>query len=349
MKLRFHPYQLPWNPEFARSHSGLGALVALEINGHFGYADLHPWPSAGDLPLEEQLERLREGKPTPQTQLTLAYAERDARAREKQQIGVRFQPPISNHYLFLESRLNLAIVEARIPHFEQASENLFAKWKLKPELVADSVEFLNLVTRLYPFLKWRLDANALFSAAEILHFWQQLKPAAQQQIDFIEDPCPYEAARWNELEAAGIPLAIDFEIERWQQSYAGASTDHWPPHSPTASGQTTFVLKPAVQELPYWQSFLRQTPHPFLLTSYLDHPVGLLHALWWAESCADEFPHLLRPCGLNLGFSEESLHQHWPELKLGRGPANSWLGTAAPGIGLTHYLEGLEWQDLNNP
>ncbi|MEA2329564.1 MAG: hypothetical protein QOE68_4523, partial [Thermoanaerobaculia bacterium] len=54
-----------------------GALI--RVNG--GYADVHPWPELGDLPLDEQLALLARRETTPLTQCSLEFASIDAAAR----------------------------------------------------------------------------------------------------------------------------------------------------------------------------------------------------------------------------------------------------------------------------
>src|SRR3954454_23782425 len=54
-----------------------GALIC--VDG--GFADVHPWPELGDLPLDEQLALLARGETTPLTHASIDFAGIDASAR----------------------------------------------------------------------------------------------------------------------------------------------------------------------------------------------------------------------------------------------------------------------------
>jgi o-succinylbenzoate synthase len=53
-----------------------GALI--RVDG--GFADIHPWPELGDLPLDQQLALLARDETTPLTQASLEFASIDAAA-----------------------------------------------------------------------------------------------------------------------------------------------------------------------------------------------------------------------------------------------------------------------------
>src|SRR5947207_12510223 len=55
----------------------VGALIRISD----GFADVHPWPELGDLPLDEQLSLLARGVTTPLTARSLCFAALDAEAR----------------------------------------------------------------------------------------------------------------------------------------------------------------------------------------------------------------------------------------------------------------------------
>ncbi len=288
--------------------------------------------------MTEQLNLLLAGKPTLQTQIALDAAKTDALHRRKGTPSVRYVPKITNHTLFLETRLAAELVRSRIPQSVNGSYSGLAKWKINPESASTSANFLNEITQTFPNLTWRLDANALFDFAQLVRFWNSLAPSTQRLIEFIEDPCPYDRTDWNRLETEGLRLAIDFEIGRWQDSSVKTS--------PTDSGKTVFVFKPAIQAMEFWRLWLQDHPHSFLLTSYLDHPVGMLTALATAESMAQEFPKWLLPCGLNLSMTQTDLETFWPNLYLNMNSGNTWTGAAEPGIGFTNHLERLSWENL---
>lgn len=342
MHLKVHFYKLPSSPYFPRAHQGEGLLLALKGDNHtVGYADLHPWPTLGDLEVREQLQLLKQGNPTQQMQLSLEYAQRDLTAKQSQTIGVQYLNEIKNHHLILNKFITLKDLSALISTTttsKKTAAEIF-KWKINPETATHVSQMINQTSHEFPNLKWRLDANSLFSFKDMLQFWKTLSPLARQSIDFIEDPCPYDKKSWNHLEEEGLPLAIDFETSHWSPAGPLEAAD-----SPTTSNKTIFVLKPAIHKMDDWKTFFKQKPNHFLITSYLDHPVGLLHALWTAESFAQTFPQLLLPCGLNFSFPPSLLDSFWNGLYLDK---SVWCGHKSAGIGYTKTLEELPWQMLS--
>jgi len=110
----------------------------------------------------------------------------------------------------------------------------------------------------------RLDFNASIDATAFLHIAETLP---RDRIDFVEDPCPYDPDTWRTLhEKTGLRLALD----------RGVST----------TGVDLLVVKPAVQDVP-------PTGLPIIITSYMDHPIGQLHAAYVAALHAPD-----ATCGL---------------------------------------------------
>lgn len=338
MKLQIHHYHLPWSSRFSRHHRGQGALLSVNFDGAIGYADLHPWPSLGDKPLDEQLDLWRNNHSTLQLQRSLEMAQKDAVSRQGKMEKLQYLSQIKNHTLFLERTLSVPMIEDRLKSKCHDGETPIVKWKISPETSEYAIALLNKAAESLSKLQWRLDANGLFSFDEIAKFWNQLSTEAKKTIQFVEDPCHYEEEHWSRLENLGMPLAIDFEINRWKSKSLKAS--------PTESGQIFFVFKPAIQDISLWSEWLNQNPHRFLLTSYLDHPVGLLHALWTAETMWKQFPGLMQVNGLNLPISLDELAEFWPGLHRTQDANSHWEGVSAGGIGFAQQLENLEWINL---
>lgn len=336
VQFKAHFYQIPQSPNFPRPHLAEGALIAIEgDNNLVGYADLHPWPTLGDLNVHTQLQLLKEGRPTKQMQRSLDFARRDLVAKQSLTIGVQYLKEIKNHHLLLEKHLTTNDLKALISINSSSS---LLKWKISPETATHTANLLNQICLENSQLKWRLDANSLFSFKEVMQFWKSLSPLSRKNIDFIEDPCPYDKSHWTHLENEGLPLAIDLELTHWSSTgpLEAASL-------PTSSSQTIFVLKPAIHKTEDWKLFFQQTPSNFLFTSYLDHPIGLLHALWTTEIFAQIFPHRLLPCGLNFSFPPHLLETFWSGLQLNE---SVWCGEKSVGIGYNQHLENLSWQTL---
>lgn len=314
--------------------------MAMTVDGVTGYADLHPWTSLGDQTIDEQIKFWKSGHTASQLQQSLNMARKDALARLQGREGVRYLPAIKNHTLLLDKHLEIEAFRAPAKNTLEKSEPKIFKWKISPDNLEHASTFLNAVKSVQNNSVWRLDANALLNFETVVAFWKSLTPEARACIQFVEDPCPYQESHWNQLEELGIPLAIDFETTKWLSSANKTS--------PTSSHQTYFVFKPAVQNMTWWSEWLQEHPHRFLITSYLDHPVGLLQAQWVAEDLSIEFPDLLQVCGLNLPIGREVLSAYWPGLHLNQNTNPSWQGQPSVGIGFQQMLENLEWVELGN-
>jgi O-succinylbenzoate synthase len=100
----------------------------------------------------------------------------------------------------------------------------------------------------------RLDFNASIDAAEFARIAPTLP---RERIDFVEDPCPYDDATWRSLRDLGFRLALDRQV--------------------ATEGVDLLVVKPAVQDVP-------NVDIPIIITSYMDHPIGQLHAAYVAAT-----------------------------------------------------------------
>lgn len=250
-----------------------GALI--RVND--GYADVHPWPELGDEPLDRQLALLALGKTTPLTRASLHYAALDADARRR---GVS---------LFAD----LTIPESHWPGNEPPPE--FDTVKTKGVLpVPDRVRI-------------RIDFNASLSAAEFLHVSETLP---KERIDFIEDPCPYDAKTWRELrERTRLRLALD--------RFTGEAD--------------VLVHKPALSaEFPRFDGEV-------VVTSYMDHPVGQFFAAYVAATNA-----VAARCGLMTHVLYE------PDAFIERVERDGarLLPPRGTGIGFDDLLESLQWTSI---
>src|ERR1041385_1670227 len=159
-----------------RRLSGIaGRRVGALIRVGDGFADVHPWPELGDAPIDSQLAQLARGVTTPLTARSLQFAALDGAARA------------ASRSLFE----GLTIPPSHWPGIDPPAS--FDVVKLKSiEQIPDRVRL-------------RIDFNATLTADEFLAL--QLP---RERIDFVEDPCPYDAATWRMLrERTGLRLAID--------------------------------------------------------------------------------------------------------------------------------------------
>jgi len=256
----------------ARDAPRQGALIRV---GN-GVADVHPWPELGDLPIDEQLALLARGETTALTRRSLHFASLDAAARAE------------SRSLFD----GLMIPPSHWPGSDPPASFDIAKLK--------SIE------RLPERVRLRIDFNATLTADEFL----RLK-LPRDRIDFIEDPCPYDASTWRMLrDRTGLRLALDRVVAE--------------------EGVDVLVVKPAVQEMP-------RTSREIVVTSYMDHAIGQFFAAYVAASHG-----ITNVCGL---FTHV-LYESDPFFECVRADGPRLLAPEGTGIGFDDLLEGLPWKKL---
>jgi O-succinylbenzoate synthase len=192
-----------------------------------GFADVHPWPELGDAPLDEQLALLARGETTPLTRRSLWFASQWRRD------------------LFA----GLTIPRSHWPGSDPPEGFDTAKIKMPGGTLPDGYRLR---------LDFNNDAEAFARAAPSL---------PRERIDFVEDPCPYDAVRWREIRESGFRLALDRIV-------APASRR---PDRRRPAAVDVLVVKPAVEDIP-------DTELPIIITSYMDHPIGQLHAAYVAAN-----------------------------------------------------------------
>jgi O-succinylbenzoate synthase len=164
-----------------------GALIKVGA----GYADVHPIEELGDLPLEKQLDLLKEGITTPLTCQSLYFAKLDGEAREK---GVSLFEGLTipkSHFL--------------ITNLQTGLQEGFTHYKVKMGRdLEKEIAFIRRLSKQFPSeeYKLRLDFNNRLTKEQYLEIEKELPMSA---IDFIEDPYP---------EMSGEKLAMDFESEK---------------------------------------------------------------------------------------------------------------------------------------
>ncbi|MBV8517844.1 MAG: hypothetical protein JO197_10635 [Acidobacteria bacterium] len=258
-----------------------GALLRVDD----GFADVHPWPELGDLPLSAQLALLARGQTTALTRASLEFARTDGEARRR---GVS---------LFE----GLTIPESHWPGAEPPEA--FDTVKLK---TADVIP---------PRVRLRLDFNATLTADEFVRIAETLP---RERVDFVEDPCAYDADQWRMLsERTGLRLAFD--------------------RAGTRRGPGAFAV---LVHKPSRGVALPRFNGEFVVTSSMDHPVGQFGAAYVAAQHAQDvsarcglFTHvlyepneffarvradgarLLPPEGTGIGFDELLEAQSWTRLQ----------------------------------
>jgi O-succinylbenzoate synthase len=281
--------------ELRRRDGGSRRGALLRVDG--GYADVHPWPELGDAPLDEQLALLARRGTTRLTRASLHWAAVDAGARRR---GVS---------LFE----GLTIPESHWPGADPPEGFDTVKTK-GVQAVPDHVRI-------------RIDFNARLGAEEFLGVAETLP---KERIDFIEDPCPYDATVWRELRVrSGLRLALD--------RFAGEAD--------------VLVHKPALSaELPAFDGEI-------VVTSYMDHPVGQFFAAYVAalSGVPDSEPGLRRiesqpvrrgRISARCGLMTHVLYELDAFLERVQHAGARLLPPGGTGIGFDDLLERLPWTSI---
>ncbi|WP_068466475.1 hypothetical protein [Candidatus Protochlamydia phocaeensis] len=241
-----------------------GALVRVYFDKNkIGYADCHPWPELGDLPLEAQLEALKKGGATPLTHCTLALARLDAEAREKKEPLVRAAHIPLSHYL--------------LTNITAASKEMVSEIKLqgythvKIKVGRDPKQEAGQLVRLFEgtSLALRLDFNECLTEASFRSFLSLIS-SLKTAMDFIEDPFPFQNKPWEAIQMEGWTLACDRQVQSAVNRPEAAKV---------------LIFKPAVQPEQEWRKKGNQRK---IVTSYLGHPLDQVAAAYAASQVDPE-------------------------------------------------------------
>lgn len=327
MKIQTHAYELRPGHDPARAARGPrhGALLRVEFDDtSLGYADLHPWEPFGHPPLSVQLTSLSTDHPTSLAALALRHARTDAAARRAGVSLFDALPEVRSHALFTDW------TEAPRRAFEQCVAEGYTAAKLKvgrnpPREAAALNQLADLP------LRWRLDANASFRIGRgepIEIFLSRLNPDLQRNIEFLEDPFPYDPSAWPAFsQREKLPLALDWELPR--------SPPPWP-------GAQIVVIKPASQDAFPLALAAAHAGVEIVVTHSMDHPLGQATALWTAQRLRQRHGDLVRDGGLQAN----GLYQ--PDEFSAQSKTNGPVTTPPPGtgFGFDDLLARLPWQPL---
>lgn len=176
------------------------------------------------------------------------------------------------------------------------------KLKIRP---GDEKAFLQKASK---EIRWRLDFNGHFNEEQCEAFLPQLK---EFQIDYIEDPLPSRPGLWQSLQKKhGIPFAADFE----------------------QNNEAALVIEKPAARKP-----VERDPRRKVVTSYLDHPIGQLSALFTAASS----PQLRKEPG---GFASHLVYESNAFSERLTVENGSLLPPGGPGFGFQDLLEKLPWK-----
>ncbi len=324
MKIWTHYYELDPGPDDARASANnrQGTLLKISFDDDAtGYADLHPWPEFGHARLENQVNSLQTARPTHLASLALRHARADAAARRAGVSLFDGLPEVRSHALFTDW--------TRAPNeiFEQCAVAGYALIKLKVGRYPDvETEKLNRLASIP--LRWRLDANARFSPTSLSSWLQRLSPEIRRNIEFLEDPCPYDPEVWPRIAGREkTSLALDWQI---------------PDTPPPWPGAGIIVLKPSSQDAFKLAMDAARHGMEIVVTHSMDHPLGRAVALWTSMRLRQLHGDLVRDGGLQGAalYTSDAFSKCLGE------KGSETTTPPGTGFGFDTLLESLAWQPL---
>lgn len=296
MDIWYWPYELvPKRPLSALTGEVPRQGALIRAGGGFG--DVHPWPELGDARLGRQLDLLRLGETTPLTRRSLAMARLDGEGREHGR-------SLFDGITVPASHWPLAAGEVP-PAFDTVKVKMSRGSKLDPYLARYHL---------------RLDFNATLDAGEFIELVRGLSGALRNAIDFVEDPCPYDGARWEQIRKdTGVRLALD--------------------RRDGTRGVDVLVVKPAVQDVAEFlsrQSTGEASTPAIVVTSYMDHPIGQLGAAYIAATVP------VSTCGLITHV----LYENDPFIERMKVDGTRLAPVEGAGVGFDDILGSLPWKKL---
>lgn len=285
-----------------------------------GYGCVHPWPEFGDAPVEEQLRLLAQGVTTPVTEMALHCATVDGAAREA---GVSLFEGLE----IPRSHYSWSFAQETMPQFERVLEEGWLAIKAKGYAnYGETTRFLENCARMSDgrHLSFRVDFNGCLNADAFQKFIEFMPVRVYRQLDFVEDPFPYEADLWQYCrEKWGVKLALD---KGWRHGTAGFDA---------------VVVKPARRD---WRVVAEKHPEkPLVLTSAMDHALGQMYAAYQAAVARREHGDRIGLCGLSTQHLFDS-DAFFERVQVTGG----WMtpDLSGGGLGFGDVLERLPWRRL---
>lgn len=278
-----------------------GALLKVVFRDEqVGYADCHPWTDLGDDSLDIQLKKLSSFCLTPLTTCALSSARIDAEKRTLNEPLLSLDQLPKSH--FLATNLNVLTHERLQDLIQEGFTHIKLKVGRDPQ---KEVIFLRELFRESP-LKLRLDFNERLCLEEARKFLQDIV-SLKEQVDFLEDLCPFDEKNWIKFQNEGWKLACDRQVALAANKPEVASI---------------LVVKPARIAMEEWTKWKIQT---LIVTSYLGHFIervmaaffstqidprkenvhGLLSEETFCRHLIHAGPYFTMPHGTGCGFDDE--------------------------------------------
>jgi len=326
MKLFYSPYTLKPVQALNAVSAGQpreGVLLKIEwLDGLVGYADLHPWPELGDATLEEQLANLRHGKMSAQVEQCIWLARRDAQLRKDKKNIFDGAEKVKNNFLLNDFKL------IKPGFLDELKNQGFTTLKIK--VGRNLQEEADVLTHIAASgLKIRLDFNAVGSWQIFEKFMTALPATVRPLIEYVEDPFPFEFNAWKEArKLAKIALDNQYGKVPWDKL--------------SAAPCDILVIKPAKMDVERAVSLCQKWNLKATVTSYMDHAVGMIHAVGVAMELKKQHGDMI----LDAGCMTHRLYQmdaFAAEIST-QGPYV--LKVKGTGIGFDSLWGGLPWHQL---
>jgi O-succinylbenzoate synthase len=302
-----------------------GALLKVQwANDLIGYSDIFPWPEFGDAPIDDQLFALSRAKVSALVEQSIWLAKRDAARRVLKQNAFEGAPKLRNHFLVTDYS---KVTDATFKEIKNANFTTL-KLKLNKDVEAGAKVALKAIRQHQMML--RLDFNACLDFQMFERFMSFFSKAEVTRIEFIEDPCPWDLSVWKEA-AKLAKLALDFEYENVNWSAVDSMPFEF------------LVLKPARTDVDIAVERARQKNLKIVVSSSMDHPVGVAHAISVAADLKKDAPALLADsmaCLTNKIYKMDDFSLRI----LSQGPFISTV--AGSGIGFDDLFAKIEWNEL---
>jgi O-succinylbenzoate synthase len=310
----------------AGSRPRKGALLKMQWpDTKIGYADLFPWPELGDLPLSEQLLSLRKGHLTPLIEQAIWLGRKDAVLRAAQKNGLDEIPKVRNHFTIpdFEAVDNKILNDAKALGFNTLKVKVGRDWKAE-------TKWLSGVLRDFSF-GVRLDFNSQSDFSTFERMISSLAPGLKQKLEYAEDPFPFDHDSWTEANKI-LPLALDMEFDKVEWKYNNAEVPF-----------KTIVIKPARQDVDKALKIADEYKLRIVVSSSMDHPVGVIHAVRLAGEIKSKVGSRLADCGcLTMRLYEDSPYTHQVIVQ---GPFLTKI--SGTGIGFDSLLAKQNWTALS--
>lgn len=326
IKFFYSPYTLKPLHQLNAIHAGgarEGALLKVEWgDGVVGYADLHPWPELGDLTLEEQLADLRRGKMSVQVEQCVWLARRDSQLRKEKKNIFEGGEKVKNNFLLTDYQ------KIRPGFLDEVKKEGFSTLKLKVgRNLQEEAAALSFIAA--AGLMIRLDFNALGRWQIFEKFISSLPLTVKPMIEYVEDPFPFDVTAWGEARKL-VKVAIDNQYDKvpWDQL--------------TSAPFDVVVIKPAKMDVDKAITRCEKWNLKATVTSYMDHPVGVVHALGVAMELKKKYGEMI----LDAGCFTHRLYQMDAFSAEMSNQGSYLLKVKGTGIGFDELLGALPWHQL---